>query len=125
MRPPHLRPISFNFMHFLPENRMCAPHLRQNSAPHLENPGSATVKGFYPEDNDTEPFYLSDFIVLVRKLTKTMRYLTRQKSNGGSKVGVPQRLVDLGAPKMCMALFIQYADTDPVFLDFTFLFSTL
>ena len=23
--PPHLRPISFNFMHFLPENRMCAP----------------------------------------------------------------------------------------------------
>ena len=25
MRPPHLRPISFNFMHFLPENRMCAP----------------------------------------------------------------------------------------------------
>ena len=32
-------------MHFLPENRMCAPpHLRQNSAPpHLENPGSATA----------------------------------------------------------------------------------
>ena len=25
VRPPHLRPISFNFMHFLPENRMCAP----------------------------------------------------------------------------------------------------
>ena len=33
MCAPHLRPISFNFMHFLPENRMCAPHLRQNSAP--------------------------------------------------------------------------------------------
>ena len=33
MRPPHLRPISFNFMHFLPENRMCAPPFATKQRP--------------------------------------------------------------------------------------------
>ena len=31
--PPHLRPISFNFMHFLPENRMCAPPFATKQRP--------------------------------------------------------------------------------------------
>ena len=44
MCAPHLRPISFNFMHFLPENRMCAPpFVTKQCPPHLENPGSATA----------------------------------------------------------------------------------
>ena len=42
--PPHLRPISFNFMHFLPENRMCAPPFVTKQRPPIWiNPGSATV----------------------------------------------------------------------------------
>ena len=31
--PPHLRPISFNFMHFLPKNRMCAPPFATKQRP--------------------------------------------------------------------------------------------
>ena len=34
-------------MHFLPENRMCAPPFAtKQRPPHLENPGSATVESF-------------------------------------------------------------------------------
>ena len=51
MRPPHLRPISFNFMHFLPENRMCAPQLATKQRPPmwkiLDPPLPSLEKNFY------------------------------------------------------------------------------